>query len=295
MSALNQEQRRTFEVTDIAGQPVTGLVTGDFTLTLQRQSGDSLVAATETPTVLEIGGGLYWAIFTPTAAAGIYRLEITHASHFVNPQIIQIDVEGYTPPIGPYLTTRDNVKAALNITGSDDDARIDSLLAVVTDFIQSYCNRTFASDTLTEYPKVNGYNASTVNLKRYPVTSVTSVHVSTDLPRVYGADELLTADEDYILDEDPGILHRTDGSAWPTGIKAVKVVYVGGYSTIPADLERAAIEIIAVKLNKGKFQLYHVTQEDAAEGGIRMLRWEDIPTTTQQVLDDYRDGSYAVA
>ncbi len=298
---LNQQVRHVFKVVDIVGAVVTGLVTGNFTLTLQRESSGSLVSASETVSVTEIGSGLYWVDYTPTADVGVYYLTIAHATHIVDPASFQDDVEsGFAASSGPYLTTRENVRKATNkkaaddtyTTAHDDDGRIDMLLAAVTDFAQTYCARDFFSATVTEYPLVAGARCDVLNLGVYPVTSVTTVHVSTDLPRSYGADELLTADEDYILLESSGALHRVDGGTWPTGPKTVKVVYVSGYATIPADLEWAAIETIAFSLEKAKAKQYHLTSDSMGEGSTSGYRF-DIPDTARRVFDLYRDRSAA--
>ena len=297
---LNQEIRHVFEVVNPdTGATVTGLVTEDFTLTLKRESSGSLASATETVAVTEISDGLYWVTYTPTADLGVYYLTVDHASYICTPAQFQDDVEsGFAASGGPYLTTRTNVKTALGITGTKFDSAIDALLAQVTDLVQTYCRRTFAQATYTEYYKAFGEGSTVLVLRQYPVDSVTSVHVSTELPRSYGSDELLTADEDYFLeDADAGLLERVDGGVWPAKAKATKVVYVAGYSTIPGDLERAAIEIICMKMYKagagGGNLLYPFQGISQGEGAVTGVRLNDIPPQTREVLDAYRDKRVA--
>ena len=293
MAQLNQEVRRIITVTDYAGAGVTGLVAGNFTFALKRHdpSDDTYDVSAETVSITEIGSGQYWVHFTPTAAAVLYVLAITPPTdNIVGPGELQIDVgSGFAASGGPYLTTRANVQTAHDQGATWKSAQIDQLLASVTDFAQSYCNRQFFSATYTEYPRVRGALAETLNLDVYPVTSITSIHVSTALPRVYATDELLVDGTDYIVEEGNGILHRVGGACWPMAVKAIKAVYVAGYATIPADLERAAIETISAKLFKGIGGLYHLTGESRGEGVLTGIRFDDVPVNTRVVYDMYRD------
>ncbi|MDX1388946.1 MAG: hypothetical protein R3344_07130 [Acidobacteriota bacterium] len=294
MPQLNQVVRRLVNVVDLANAPVTGLTAGSFTFTLQYHdtSDDTLDTASETVSVTEIGSGAYWITFTPTASASLYRLKIDPVSalHIVNPGEFQIRIDtGMAAAGGPYLTTRANVKTAFDIGGTDDDDRIDLLLGAVTDWAKEFCRREFFNATYTEYKHAKGAYATGLLLDEFPVSSVTTVHVSTDLPRVYDSTTLLTADEDYLVDEAAGILYRVDGSTFPQDIRSVKVVYVAGYSTVPGDLERAAIELIGVKLFKGKGKMYHLTTEQrVGEGMVQGIRFDDAPDDCLRVFERYR-------
>ena len=290
MGTVNQSLDTVFSVVNILGAPVTGLVDGDFTKTLKKLASGALSASAETVTVAEIGSGDYYARFTPTST-GRFTLDISHATHTVYQRDREfLILSGFAASGGPYLTTRANVKTALDISGTAQDDRIDALLAQVTDDIQSYCDRTFALGSgLTEYPEVRGYPLHSVQLDRFPVVSVTSLHFSNEWPRVYDSTTLLTEGTDFVVDEDSGLV-RFVCSKYPTGLaaRAVKVVYDGGYSTIPADLERAAIELIAVKLAKGANQSYHVTSRAAGDGSISGIRFDDWTDAMRRVCDRYR-------
>lgn len=290
MGTKNQLLQTVFSVTDLFGVAVTGLADGAFTKTLKRLSSGTLAAAAETVTVTEIGSGDYYASFTPTYT-GIYTLDISHATNTVYQRDREfLILSGFAASGGPYLTTRANVKTALDISGTQDDDRIDALLAQVTDEIQTYCDRTFALGSgLTEYPEVRGYPLGSVILVRTPVVSVTSLHFSDEWPCVYDSTTLLTEDTDYVVDSDSGVI-RFVCNKYPTGlpVRSVRVVYDGGYSTIPADLERAAIELIAAKLMKGKHASYHVTSRSAADGSISGIRFDDWTDAMRRVCDRYR-------
>ena len=69
-----------FAVTDSSGNPVTGLVDGDFTKQLYNPSGTE-VAWSIVPVITELGNGLYRVVFTPNAV-GNWLLNIVHATYF---------------------------------------------------------------------------------------------------------------------------------------------------------------------------------------------------------------------
>lgn len=188
------------------------------------------------------------------------------------------------------ITTQAKVKAAFNISVADKDALITELIAQVGAWVASYTGRNFDGENVTELTQSPGHGATELVLNKFPTSSVTSVHVSCDVPRVYDATTLLTAGEDYLVDSDAGILHRVDGSAWPTPPQSVRVIYVVAFAggAVPGDVERAAIEVIGVKLEKGWSNAYHITSKDLGDGGLMGIRFDDIPPSAREVFDRYR-------
>jgi hypothetical protein len=183
------------------------------------------------------------------------------------------------------LVTAADVKTSLGISGTVEDARLTLLCSQVSDEIERFCNRDFHSATVTEY--YDGQDAFGINLKRPPITSMTTVHVSTSWPRAYGSTELLVSGTDYTWDATNGILYRNTVT-WPVGQASVKVVYVGGYSTIPGDVQRSAIEIIATKLEKGRSRLYHIFNENRGDGSISGIMVDDWPVSAVRTLGRYK-------
>ena len=53
-------------------------------------------------------------------------------------------------------------------------------------------------------------------------------------------------------DPNGAALYRAGG--WPVGVRNVFVYYTGGYTTIPADLAQACVELV--------MQMYHQIEED---------------------------------
>lgn len=217
------------------------------------------------------------------------------ATQQVAPNQFQDDIQAVaTPASGPYLTTRASFKTAWNITKTDDDSRIDALLAQVTDLFQSLCDRQFYAAEVTEYPRILGVPLSRVFLARTPVTTpLTALYLSWSWPRVYDATTLLVEGTDYVVDEETGTVEFVSPT-WYSGksrIRAIQATYTGGYSTIPGDLERAAQEVLGVKLDKAKGHLYHVLSESRADGSIAGIRFDDMTPNALAVIDKYRNSA----
>jgi len=297
---LNQKIQHIIKVTVIAtGAPVTGLVTADFTALIRRLAsppGGDLVTDAAVWSVTEIDAGvapgLYTYEYQPATATGRHRndLATVNAAYQIDLPVWEDDVSGGSAlSTGPYLTTRDNVKLARALTGAADDQRIDALLASVTAWAQTYCDRTFFEATYTD--QKNGLDYDRLVLDETPVSSITSVHQSTAWPRAYGASELLVLDTDYLLeDADAGIIAKASGR-FPEGPRTIKVVYVAGYPTIPSDLEWAAIVTIHVRLDRAKHGLYHIASENRGDGQIAFssaIRDPDVPFDAKRTFDAHR-------
>jgi len=128
------------------------------------------------------------------------------------------------------------------ITSNDWNNVIGQLAVRVSAFCDIWCRRTLmavAGDTIEYY---DGSGSETLALARYPILSVTSVHV--DSSRFF-EDSSLIPSSSYVFDR-AGHLRLLPGlsgspATWAKGIHNVKVRYRGGYETVPPDLKEAAI------------------------------------------------------
>lgn len=75
--------------------------------------------------------------------------------------------------------------------------------------------------------------------------------------------ETLTVDDDYKLGEH-GILHRTGGAKWASGIQIIEVTYTHGYATLPDD-----IVAIATRAASRAYQSGLRAAEDEALLGVQ--------------------------
>ena len=170
------------------------------------------------------------------------------------------------------LTTLDSVKTHLGISDGAEDALLSQLVSQAEAVIKSEVGANIEQASYTEFYCGDGGRA--LVLRQRPVQSITSIHVDNqgffgEASGAFSDDSLLAAGEDYALQRDhasdveqshSGIVLRM-GAVWPAaparfrgllaqgarrGIGNVKVEYVAGYATPPADLVLAANNLIAV-------------------------------------------------
>ena len=148
------------------------------------------------------------------------------------------------------LTTINNVKAYLGLSGSTHDALLTTLVSAASDAIEAYCGRAFAAADHTEYldGDDNGVRRSDLLLQHYPILSVTSIHDDPD--RDWSDGDLVNSD-DYTFYADEGRVVLDSGS-FHTGRRSVKVVYRAGYEAIPDDLQQACAILTAAWFNRGR-------------------------------------------
>jgi hypothetical protein len=141
-----------------------------------------------------------------------------------------------TDSAGPDLVSLADLKLALGITGSADDAALQAAITFQSRIIAEYCDRRFgraeAMETFTFDRNEVLPTRQALTLSLYPVVEVDEVSIA-------GA-----TGAGYAFDPMTGRLWPPDG-AWWTG--TVGVVYSGGYDLpeeAPARLAKAVIESV---------------------------------------------------
>lgn len=182
------------------------------------------------------------------------------------------------------LTTLANVKAFKNIAGTEHDAELARLIPMADALIARYCGRTFEAASVTEYHSTRAA-IPRLALARPPVTAITSIHDDPD--RQYGSGTLLTPGTDYVLEDPEAGIVAFDQYTVLGGINNLKVVYDGGYATIPADLEQAAIEIVWLTRDLGDQALLGILSKSIADGSVTAFQRDRIDGV-RTILDAYR-------
>jgi hypothetical protein len=154
------------------------------------------------------------------------------------------------------VITTAEFKTYRGITVSTWDTLIGNLNAAAQARAERFCGRSFDQTTYTE--KHNG-GASVVMLRNLPVASITSVAITTadgssstvaSTSYTFNANtgELRLANDEFGFDFDApeGAARYSWGwkPRFPRGLQNVTVVYVGGYSTAPADLKQVLYEMV---------------------------------------------------
>ena len=141
------------------------------------------------------------------------------------------------------LLTLDECKAALGITDTASDAKLNTLRAQISDMIAAECcvpasgvvPPTFRSETIVETFRLER-DAPVLILSRRWVTSIASVI----------EDGVVLAASLYEIESAAGSLTRLDDGGGVICWDAEKIVvtYVAGFSTVPENLKLAAITVL---------------------------------------------------
>jgi hypothetical protein len=181
------------------------------------------------------------------------------------------------------ITTYTEVKTFLDLESSITkfDTLFTKLIANAQNLIEEYCNRKFESSEVTEYFDGDRY---LINLSRPPVDTSKTIKVYDDPDRKFTSDTLLDSD-DYAVYDDKGII-KFDYKLSP-GIRSVKVIYTGGYSTIPGGVVQACWEIVAKLWKEGTQRELNIATRETPSGTVSFIRQALAPSTLWE-LDRYR-------
>lgn len=207
------------------------------------------------------------------------------------------------------------------------DASVELALSAASTAAVKYCGREFEEDTVTEYYDGNGYPE--LPLKRFPISSVSSVYLDTNgwygqNSSGFASNTQLTAGTQYVVDYDKSALMLVSYSqtwpwsaqgsgwlyaglmrrgaswiAWPKWPGCVKVTYTAGYSlaTMPKDLISAVCSManyVLISADGGGMITTSTSYIDVSAGSgfiHEALARGNVPAlaSSRAVLDSYRD------
>lgn len=176
------------------------------------------------------------------------------------------------------LTTAATIKTLLGMSDNSLDDVLAVLIPQADAIIKRYLQREIEQATYTEY--YSGSGSQSLLLNQIPVQSIVSVHEDRDGyfgegDAAFSSATTLLAGTDYVLRKDAatavetsqsGILYRI-GQSWPRpasrlrgqltsspglSLGNIKVVYIAGWATIPADIQFAANRLVTSMLESRK-------------------------------------------
>ena len=177
------------------------------------------------------------------------------------------------------LTTLADLKSYLGITYSDDDTLLENLINQATVIMENYCKRGFKdTGALTEY--FNGNPDGKITPRQYPINSITSVAYASgtlDAPTW----NIMPATTGYIADAYGNTLNVAN---MYIGIRNYRVIYRGGFVTIPQDL------VFACHMLIGNYYSRRDSNGASNEsvGGASVGWIDDIPKAIRVIIDKYR-------
>lgn len=185
------------------------------------------------------------------------------------------------------LTTLANVRAALKVATTDtgDDAYITALVTRASSFIKRYCRREILDPGADVTEIHDGRGRSKIRLRDWPVITLTSVHE--DSESLFPGSTLVPS-TDYIVDKRLGVIVRPYGVAWLRYDQSVKVIYRPGYTTTPADVEQACIELVVGKWLRRRNE--GVASKSLGDGSVAYFSASEITRDIARVLDLYKNG-----
>lgn len=137
------------------------------------------------------------------------------------------------------LTTLQNLKDWLQVSGKSDDAVLQRLISAASAFIQQWLSRTLALASYTETYDGRGTRRAVLN--NFPIVSVSSLVVD-------GVTIAAAAgppwSNGYVFDQLSISLY---GYCFRAGFGNVQVSYSAGYATVPLDIEQACLELIGIR------------------------------------------------
>lgn len=201
------------------------------------------------------------------------------------------------------LLTLNEAKQYLVAPGTQADQNLEVAINAATDVMESRLDRRIVSrGNITEYHTVEP-RTSVIRLSEKPTKSVTSIHESTDWPRVYDSTTLLASSgtlQGYEVDTEAGLVRRISYGLetwWAWGRRAVKVIHEAGYkgpdpnwsgtSTLPAipwDLKQLALAITSAIYSEGERKGWGIaSQQDPIGNIVRFMGW--VPPSLMDQLD----------
>lgn len=179
------------------------------------------------------------------------------------------------------LTTKSVVKEHLGISGTSDDAFIDTLCDGVTAFIEKYLGGQRIFATMHSEELHDGYEGRYLRLKNRYIYEDFTISVEVNGGSNENPSWVALGENEYQVYPDAGVIYLESKIA---GRRNIRVTYKAGFSTIPADIELVATTMVGRFFNRRKS--LGLTNEGFE--GVNQ-NWVDKMSADEKiVLDNYR-------
>lgn len=183
------------------------------------------------------------------------------------------------------LITVDDYKIYAGITSLEQDEKLDLLVPMVSNFVKSYCARSFidnydiASSAFTDITQYFSGGSDIVYTEEFPIVTVQSVSYSEDYGQTYTT---LTEYTDYVVDKqhDRVSIFNAETIESPNYFK---IIYKGGYSETPPEVKLACYDLVEYYMRKES-----APRKTQGSVSIEYVR-EGLPNHIKRVLDLYRN------
>jgi hypothetical protein len=186
--------------------------------------------------------------------------------------------------MGLPLITRKEYKDYVGITSTNSDTVIDAIIPKVSEFVKTYCRRTFidyVNDNKVE-TTAGGYGEK-IHLSEYPILSISSVDYSTDYGQTYTS---LVEYTDYVVDIEDGSIVSLSGD-FPKLYNAYQITYTAGYESIPEDLKLAVMDLVTYYV-KNDMAVHSPKAPGTNSVQVEYITTSALPAHIRRVLDMYK-------
>lgn len=184
--------------------------------------------------------------------------------------------------MGASLVTLAEYKSYAGIKGESQDAQITSLIPKVSEYVKTYCRRTFVDYVSTNKEEVFDGGTGLLWLEESPIIEVVSVEYSLD----YGT--TWSEYTDWVHKKKQSIVVPKTSYEFPFATNGYKVTYKCGYVTLPEDLKLACLDLVK----------YYISNDSAVKSNkapgtnsvqIEYVSTNSLPANIKRVLDLYKE------
>lgn len=179
-----------------------------------------------------------------------------------------------------------------SLTGTAADSDLDLLIgrlhrvfAWYLGFMPNAAGNNPSLETTTYTMYFDGPGGQELRLPYIPVASITSIHDDPD--RAYGSGDLVASGDYTLYGEEGLVILKNDAShsVWSTSKRAIKVVFVAGYATVPGPIVHAG----GLQIAHWWAGRSHIGRTNVSQGGgsISIKSMELLPEV-KEALAPYR-------
>lgn len=182
------------------------------------------------------------------------------------------------------ITTVAHCKAfrAIDTDNQEHDAELERIIPAVQAFLEEECGRMFEAADMTEYFDGDEWNHLLL-VARPPINSIANLW--DDSTRLFTTPIAVGSYD--IKDAKAGIVRLLDGLRFSCGQRNIKLTYNGGYTSIPVDLEQAAIEMVWAAREKGLHNLIGVRSRSIADGNVQFVNLDWGSANLMPIIQKY--------
>jgi hypothetical protein len=185
------------------------------------------------------------------------------------------------------LITLAEYKVHAGISSNTQDAQLNVLLPKVSQFIKTYCNRTFIDFYDEPTTVTSDGDASYIYLKESPTVSLISVEYSSDFGKTYTplvefTDYVLNTTYDRVECINTGTKYR-----FLPAVNGYKITYTGGYEKTPDELKLAAFDLITYYI-KMDMSIKSTRSAGSNTTAVEYITTAGLPSHIKRILDLYR-------